>query len=176
MSTCAIVGGHTGDGALHLDGGCVQTMLPAEPSQFTIAFWANPSMLKNSTLVSRKYTSAGSHFSWQIFMGGAGGQSLAFTMYDGGTSDTIKLTGSTDFAVGQWHHYAVAFDGTNKLLYVDGALNTLQNAMGVQYVGNAVYIGCDQDLSLPTFVGDLDELRIYDTALSESAIMALASQ
>ena len=172
---CSTTTGHTGAGALHLAGGCVQTMIDAMPPSFMLAFWAQPSTTSVATIVARKFTSTGTHFSWKVFEGGASGASLGFTMFDGGAADTNKLTGMTDFVVGEWHHFAVTFDGSLETLYVDGVMKASQQANATMYLGNLVYIGCDPDASSAYF-GDLDELRIYDVAMSPAGIMALANQ
>jgi hypothetical protein len=171
---CTLGAGHTGAG-LALDGGCVQTTLVAEPPELTIAFWARPSSTALSPLVARKWTSVGSHFSWRVFMGGAGGQSLGFALYDGGTNDTIKLTATVDFVTGEWHHYAVTFDGTFKTLYVDGAMKAQQQTLAVAYLDKVVTIGCEEG-GTDFYFGDIDELRIYNFAMSGAQISELGGQ
>ncbi len=84
-------------------------------------------------------------------------------------------TGQT-LEVGQWTHVAVTFDGTTAKVYVDGAVV----GEGGFSFGNdteaPMQIGAAADNSGNPFNGALDEVRIYDIALSEAEILELAGQ
>ena len=77
----------------------------------------------------------------------------------------------------QWHHVGFVWDGSYRILYADGievakdaaAQNPLTNADG------GLYIGASKDLSEGTlFSGFIDDVRIYNQALSTEEIAALA--
>jgi hypothetical protein len=75
----------------------------------------------------------------------------------------------------QWHHLAVTFDGQEVRLYLDGALDSVHNASGV-ILGNTIedlIIGGDFPGGDEYFDGTLDDLRLYDGALSASEIADL---
>lgn len=78
---------------------------------------------------------------------------------------------------GQWHYIGFVWDGSYRILYVDGievakdtaAQNPLKNATG------GLYIGTSKTLSAGTFFsGLIDDIRIYNQALSAEQIAALA--
>ncbi len=77
----------------------------------------------------------------------------------------------------KWHHIAGTFDGNVLKLYLDGELvasNT--DSVGIVSGGNAVGIGADitydaQNPNVPSyFSGLIDDVHIYNTALSEKEI------
>lgn len=76
-----------------------------------------------------------------------------------------------------WHHIAGTFDGENLKLYLDGQLvATNKDSVGIVGGGNAVGIGADitydaQNPNVPSqFNGLIDNVRIYNTALSKEEI------
>jgi Leucine-rich repeat (LRR) protein len=95
------------------------------------------------------------------------------------TTGTISLTTRDSYppgaalTKGQWTHVAVTFNGTTLRWYVGG----IEKASGSFAFGpktNAtVMIGCDNLGGYNGFNGAIDEVRIYDTALTASQIQAL---
>jgi len=78
---------------------------------------------------------------------------------------------------GQWHHIGFVWDGSYRFLYVDGtevakdtaAQNPLKSADG------GLYIGAGKALDAATFFsGRIDDVRVYNLALSAEEIAALA--
>ena len=79
---------------------------------------------------------------------------------------------------GEWHFLAFTFDGNYIKLYVDGRLVNESKGHGtgsIYYEGNVVAIARDGDYDGGYFKGALDEIRIYNRALSEEEIKALYS-
>ena len=77
---------------------------------------------------------------------------------------------------GQWHHIGFIWDGSYRILYVDGAevakdtvaQNTLKSSDG------GLYIGAGETLEPGTFCsGLIDDVRIYNVALTTDEIEAL---
>ena len=73
-------------------------------------------------------------------------------------------------AAGGWHHYAYVYDGSQERVYIDGNLEASRSANGdvpdgassVMVVG-AIIRNNNQQL-YPSFIGDIDSLRISNTA------------
>ncbi len=96
-----------------------------------------------------------------------------------GTYGVVSPNGTLAPLVQTWAHVATTFDGTTCRLYLNGqeiasggfALNTAGEAanMGIGCVtgGGAGYSGNNE-----VFSGDIDEVRIYNRALSEAEILA----
>jgi hypothetical protein len=81
------------------------------------------------------------------------------------------LTGSANINDNQWHHVAGVYNGSKMDLYVDGKLDASQTASGSLNVSATnVYIGGSPSQS---FNGLVDDVRIYNRALSADEIEAL---
>ena len=77
---------------------------------------------------------------------------------------------------GQWHHVGFVWDGAYRSLYVDGievARDTAaQNPL--KSTTDGLYIGAGKNLEAGTFFsGMIDDVRIYDKALSAEEVAAL---
>jgi len=87
------------------------------------------------------------------------------------------LTSSSGGYQHQWMHVAAVRDGETKLLYINGVLDNTGATLGVVTSKNSkVYIGCiksPQTGLYHCFNGTIDDVRIYNHALSESEIREL---
>ncbi len=88
--------------------------------------------------------------------------------------DACNLDGG-DLVASQWYHVAVVYDGARAALYVNG-----RNAREVGDSGPITYdglktfrVGCGGNGGI---IGDVDDLAIYDRALSADEIAALYEQ
>jgi len=84
-----------------------------------------------------------------------------------------SLSGTTNINDDQWHHVAGVYNGSRLYLYVDGGLDASDSASGSLNVSTSnVYIGGSPSQS---FNGLIDDVRIYDRALSADEIRILFS-
>ena len=72
---------------------------------------------------------------------------------------------------GNWHHIIGMreSDGTGKI-YIDGILDSSQKALPRTLVSLNVYVGADMRDKVSYFKGSIDELKIYNKALSDEEI------
>jgi len=80
----------------------------------------------------------------------------------------------------RWYHIAGTYDGVEMKLYVDGVLQDdvvpyPQATYPIHYDDSDVGLGADIAESTHYLDGFLDEVRVYDYALSEARILALAA-
>ncbi|MBK8491380.1 MAG: choice-of-anchor D domain-containing protein, partial [Saprospirales bacterium] len=72
-----------------------------------------------------------------------------------------------------WHHVAISYDGTTMNFYVDGALDYSVNTSNLNTTDQNLRLG---RISAPDngeyFNGDMDEVRIWDVALTQAQIQA----
>ena len=76
-----------------------------------------------------------------------------------------------------WHHLAASFDGLSLRLYLDGEPSGERavEPAGISQSNFEIFIGTDQYAPEPLYTqGVIDELRIYNRALSQDEIAALA--
>jgi hypothetical protein len=89
---------------------------------------------------------------------------------------TAGLNGSTTINADEWHHLAAVYNGSVMQLYIDGKLDGTQTwTGGIAKNNSEVLIGENVEQPNRCFDGLIDDVRIYNQALSESEIKALAA-
>ncbi|NND72195.1 MAG: DUF4347 domain-containing protein, partial [Rhodothermales bacterium] len=141
------------------------------PTDVTLAAWVNVQAVNNQELVS---------------LGG----SIAIRLNDTGNGTGVtgfyhdgfnwNHTNSMQFIGGDgWHHVAFTFDdaSNSQVIYIDGvALGTTSHSGSINWAHQLnSSIGSHANNSSFPLNGMLDEARIYDRALSDGEIQALAS-
>ena len=86
-----------------------------------------------------------------------------------------NVLGSTNVNDSKWHHVAGVYDGSRISLYIDGVLEYSEAGSGSINTNNyAVMIGENADQRGREWDGQIDDVRIYNNALSEAEIAELA--
>ena len=135
----------------------------------TVEFWCNISNSGAAYVVHQGAKGTGTA-GYAIFLAGSG--EVWSRLANGSARQDVK--GSIDVEDGTWHHVAVVWDRDgNTSIYVDGVLDiaTATSYSGTDIQGSDdVYIGDKQSGSTQGLTGTLDEIRIWNTALSQSII------
>ena len=76
---------------------------------------------------------------------------------------------------GNWHHLVSTFDGTHHRLYLDGALQGTAALKTNTALNNSLYVGGPVQSVTTFFGGSIDELRVYNRALSDQEVSVLNS-
>ncbi len=105
-----------------------------------------------------------------------------FVIFDFGNANSVDFlvkpdnlfaqSKTTDWKVGQWYHFAGTFDGKTLRVYINGQLEgEAANNKPIAPSNLELWIGGD-DNGRPTdwFPGKIDEVRLYDKALSGADI------
>lgn len=82
---------------------------------------------------------------------------------------------NTSIPIGSWVHVAGTFDGTNAKLYINGTLDSYYSASAPSSNSGLLYLGTPQDAvgnPLFNFSGTLEDIRIWNIALTQSAIQS----
>lgn len=150
------------------------TSLQFDTNPFTVEGW-----FETST------STGGSHWIWRSGISGAASNKVTLALVDGAVqaqvadsshSGTLTTT-STNYADGDWHHTALTRSGTTVTLYVDGvqqATTTVASLGDVDVSGAAMTIGAKSGGD-ESFVGNLDEIAAYTSALSSTRIQQHAN-
>lgn len=104
----------------------------------------------------------------------ANGNEPTFTIYDGAWNQANAGFGlNTD----QWYHLTGTYDGTEVRIYVDGQLEGTATATGQMADASSFDVGIGENLDATGrhFHGQIDEVRIYDQALSETQVASVAN-
>lgn len=100
----------------------------------------------------------------------------SFWVY-GNSATQFEFAATTPIKDGEWHHLLVQRDGTAGRIYIDGVLNATASGTIRSLDGSIpIHIGCDGRDDNRYFSGMLDEIRIYDRALSDVEIPILINR
>ena len=152
-----------GSAALKLDGSNDSISVPSSGdigfgtnTDFTIEFWAysNTTGLSSATLFDLRDNGSDTN-----------GLSLAYRAageVDLRVGTTTAITGSgAGIATGVWKHYAVARDGTDTRLFVDGTQRGIKTSDTTDYgASKGIVFGADFDGASNNVTGWIDEVRI----------------
>ncbi len=90
------------------------------------------------------------------------------------TNDNF-VSGKTTVNSGQWHNFACVYDGKEMRIYIDGKLEISKPRSGPIGTNDIpVCIGENLELTGRCFNGLIDDVRIYNYAISQTEIAALA--
>jgi hypothetical protein len=86
------------------------------------------------------------------------------------------VNGKTAVSSGQWHNFICHYDGSTMHIYVDGALDVSKPRTGPIATNNLpVCIGENMELTGRCFNGMIDDVRVYNYAISDKEIAAIAA-
>ena len=180
--------GHSG-GAISLNGTTQYGTTPDETSldivnQITLAAWVKPEKYETQDLI--KKAANGSVNGYELSLSTTKPTDLpssqkVFARFNQVTSgDTYRLNSTTMYPIdGTWIHAAVTYDGATMRLYINGVQESSLDT-------NIAIVANDEPLSLGAqrtsggsasrfFQGTLDDVRVYNRALSVAEIQALVS-
>ena len=73
------------------------------------------------------------------------------------------LFSETVITDGQWHRIGLVWDGSNRILYVDGIVVAEDTQQGLEGYQMGLYIGTGKNMESGTyFSGLIDDVRIYN--------------
>ena len=141
------------------------TANPNDLQALTIAAWVNLDLMPGGQI--ERFVTLNSEKAVLRYDGASGPEQLHFYMTIDGSFHSIRLDGALQ--VRTWHHVAGTYDGHTMRLYLDG------QQVGSLAIEGAVGSGTGVRLSQPgeTLDGKLDDVRLYDRALSAGEIAAL---
>jgi Concanavalin A-like lectin/glucanases superfamily len=164
-------------GALHLASGDyvdVGDKLNGLTVPFSVSLWMKPTVKGPLVILASDVNPGGPYTGWHVVTPSSGVFQLS---YGNGTG---SRGGGAPFGAlaGAWHHYTVVVEGpTTMTFYRDGTAYGPSSYWGT---GGAMatdahpfYIGSDGNT---TFDGDIDDLRVYQGALSASDVTVIMNQ
>jgi hypothetical protein len=172
--------GRNGGNALVLNGQGGHVALPAdvlaEASDFTIGVWVYWNAAVNN---SRIFDFGTSDIAYMALIPRDAGGKLRFTATRSHYFGEQNIISSSALPTGRWVHVAVKLTGSVGKLYVDGVQvgegsGIVVTPFQLGRTPNA-WLGRSQYSADPSFNGLLQDLRIYNGALSNAQIAALAA-
>ena len=112
-------------------------------------------------------------YSWRL-QRNFSGNSILFGTNNAGPTSWHDLRGSRNVNDGLWHHVAGVYDGSTKYIYVDGVLDVSVPYTGlIDETDSPVWIGNNSDIPSRLWDGQIDEVGVYDRALTADEIAAI---
>jgi hypothetical protein len=147
-------------------------------SQFSVAAWFKTSadFTSEKFMVNKGGTgsdSAGENQNYQISMSSTEQIRVGF---ETGTGADFFVSSPNTYNDNQWHYAVVTYDGTTIRLYIDGVQVATKSTGGASPETSGtkpVRVGANSRVTPPTsnfFIGNVDEVRIWNRALSASEV------
>ncbi|QJD82871.1 apiosidase-like domain-containing protein [Cohnella herbarum] len=144
--------------------------------QFTISMWVNMSRLPklNYSLIGKEGGDTDNAFRLTIEPSGAG----HFVMSTSGAGWYSTVAGfHMPLKTGQWHQVTATYDGKNARVYIDGEEEGMSGDMagGLSVVSNPIRLGYKSASNIEFAQVRIDELQLYDRALTGDQVSKLYS-
>ncbi len=136
-------------------------------NRLTVCTWINfgAGGTDNPRIISKTLVNGFELFTW----GASNQRQIGFLTY----ADATILTSVQYINAGDWAYITATFDGTNKNLYVNGILDASVAASCVFTNSGQLTIGQNANNGQDNYVGLIDNVRIYNRALSPSEVSRL---
>ena len=147
--------------------------------QITVTAWIKVSMFDKQyqTIISKGDNS------WRLGRAGSTNNiefacnGTAITRWTGWGEVPWSVLGTNSVYDGKWHHIAGVFDGTGLFFYIDGVLEAAKSAGNSIDVSNYdMCIGTNAQVPGREWNGLIDDVRIYNYALSQTEIVSLVGK
>lgn len=168
------------NGAVHFNGtsnsyASLPAGLMTNLNDFTIATWVK---VDTNAIWARIFDFGTGTGNYMFLAPASGGNTVRYAITTTSTGGEQQINNNAILSTGVWHHVAVTLSGTNGLLYLDGAAVGTNSSMTLRpaILGNTTqnYFGKSQWAD-PLLVGNLDDFRIYNRALSAAEISSLTN-
>lgn len=164
--------------AYHFEGSRRDTIrVPSSPSlknitsAATVAAWIKPEKWDNTWVIV--FAKGQNARQYGLFADDKG----TLYMHDAYRNDAPNVSAKLPkgLKLGVWQHVAVVYDGSKTVTYVNGKPGEPKSTSG-KFVPNDedLFFGRDDYVGSENYTGDIDDMRIYNRALSAAEIAALA--
>jgi len=144
-------------------------------SSFTVCFWLNKTAkgggLDNDRMIDLTVSSS---TSLQIITDAATNKFGVNFRQNGSHWIAQKVFNNWNTVTDSWHHIALTWDGTSYEYYFDGSSVATTGTSSIGVSGTGFFLGKRADgVASTEFKGTLDEVAIFNTALSASKIQQI---
>jgi len=156
---------------------CISTGLGLldNKQSFSVSAWFKSDTASNEDVIVSEYVGSGNR-TFLLDLRNSGNV-LGYTLTTG--TDSLAQTSSSPITIGVWYHIAYTFDSGDASVFVDGVLAVSDSGAGtVSATSAANFMIGSRDVSAPVrsfFDGLLDDIRVFNRALTQSEITHLAT-
>ncbi|WP_452227046.1 LamG-like jellyroll fold domain-containing protein [Lacinutrix cladophorae] len=140
---------------------------------FTISTWVNRQTSATSMSILSKRDARFSNGGYDLHITANGKINMSWK-----NTLTTNITSNTTIPVGKWHHVAIIYSGNLLKIYIDGiedkTSSTIANPINNTY--EAVIGASNKKNPIQYYKGSLDELRVWNIALSENQLRYIMNQ
>jgi uncharacterized protein YjdB len=162
--------------ALQLDGGTNRFALAPHnptleiPNALSIAAWVKPNVLHRGTILNK---SDGNGF--EFWLDSNGQLEFRLNRTNNGSTYLIRSNYNYNGDLGKWIHVAATFNGTEMVIYVNGVSNISKTyaPFTIGTTSGNLILGALG--TIQRYNGSIDEVMLYNRALSGPEIMGLAN-
>lgn len=140
-------------------------------TSFTVSAWIKrESSATNVSILSKRDASFTEGYDLKISAG-----NLVEMVWNGGSEAIVS---NTAIPTGEWHHIAVIFNSGTANLYIDGVLDNTATGLSnpVNTTQSFIIAAAGKTATTAFFEGNIDEVRIWDVALSEAQLRYIMNQ
>jgi concanavalin A-like lectin/glucanase superfamily protein len=160
-------------GTSSYNGGAAVSFPTTLPTTFTFSFWVDPNGYTNALGgggPDNNVLFGGDQYLTNGFRSGFTSAGI-FGFWTTESGGTLSLSDTTAISAGVWTWFAVTYSNNSASLYRNG--NLVATASGT-YIPGSTNLGLDAGVGGVDFYwGSVDDTRIYNSALSSSAILTL---
>ncbi|BBN80523.1 hypothetical protein PA25_05080 [Pseudoalteromonas sp. A25] len=143
-------------------------------SELTISFWMNRRSSQNYMgIINNGYTTE----SFDIRMGRENNGTFIFAQSNW-TNGRTSVGSRNVIQIGRWHHVAIVLNNGSSKMFIDGNLiqEQVTNSGSLAIINRPVIIGANANgRNHENFVGYLDDIILFDEALSDEAVLSIAN-
>jgi hypothetical protein len=143
---------------------------------FSVEAWIRPTRIDGAFrgVLSNESPSISQRFGYLLYVEQAPDAAVlsGFERWNGGMSNPTVVV--NDVTVGAWTHLVGTFDGTNETFYVNGSAVSFNDGkpITITTTGDFVLAALNSAATPSFFAGTVDEVAVYDHALSPTCILA----
>jgi hypothetical protein len=169
--------GRVGAGALRTAGVRLRTLVNSSFSTtaMTISAFVRPTAAGtwNPRLVAIGFPGQSAHYYGMFLDGASSSRRFAFL---GNPQISQQMNSTSRLDNNTWYHLTITFENGTLRFYRDGQLDSTTNTgRSLTAFGSAMMMIAGSDNNLDLFQGDLDEIRIYNRALTAAEVTTLST-
>ncbi len=141
-----------------------------KPTQVTLSAWIKPMATTGALgagIITKVNSGANSGYALRFISGSPGTIRMHVNAYNANYADISGVV------LGNWYHVVGTFDGTNVRVYLNGVAGSATTDSAISYTTDDVEIGRAFQNNVYSFNGSLDDVRMYNRALSLEEIKKL---
>jgi hypothetical protein len=175
--TYAYVAGRIGPNSIEFSGAGGRVLVPDDPAltpawEVTVSAWVNPTQKQDGSA--------------RVVVKGADNKETYAIQMDNTSPDLllrdpgeerVSVESEVDLEEDEWAHIAGSYDGSKLKFYVNGHQTNSEdaNTFALFYDANGLAIGNRSDANDREFIGKIDDVQVYDVAISQADVVYLAS-